>query len=224
MSDNPRGRQVVLGSASPARRALLLAAGIDPVVRVSGVDEPAVLAELVAGSQASGAPAPAEMALVLARAKAHDVAAGLANDAELCGAIAIGCDSILEWRGQAFGKPGSATEAGGRWRAMRGTVGLLHTGHCVIDLAADTLVSEVVTTEVWFADLSDSEIDSYIATGEPLAVAGAFTLDGLGSAFVDRIEGDPSNVIGLSIPWLRRALASLGVSWPLLWRSVDPTA
>ncbi|MGV1036688.1 MAG: Maf family protein [Candidatus Nanopelagicales bacterium] len=217
-------RRVVLGSASPARRGLLRDAGIEPVVRVSGVDEPALLAELLAGPADADAPSPSAIALRLARAKAGDVAQNVASDPELAKAIVVGCDSILEWQGQAFGKPESATEAVGRWRAMRGTMGLLHTGHCAIDLATDTHVSEVVTTQVWFADLTESEIDSYVATGEPLAVAGAFTLDGLGSAFVDRIAGDPSNVIGLSIPWLRRVVTGFGVPWPQLWRNADRIA
>ncbi|MBP7971728.1 MAG: septum formation inhibitor Maf [Candidatus Nanopelagicales bacterium] len=217
-------RQVVLGSASPARRGLLRAAGIEPVVRVSGINEEALVADLVSGSTEADAPRPPALALQLARAKAADVARSVTSDPDLGTAIVIGCDSILEWQGQAFGKPESASEAVGRWRAMRSTMGLLHTGHCVIDLATDTESSEVVTTQVWFGELTDSEIDSYVDTGEPLAVAGAFTLDGIGSAFVDRIVGDPSNVIGLSIPWLRRVIAGFGIPWPQLWRRTDPTA
>jgi len=206
---------LVLASASPARRALLRAAGVDPVVRVSGVDEPAIEAALAA----SGRSAPADVCAALAVAKAEAVADDVRR--ELPGSVVVACDSILDLDGVALGKPADAAEAVARWHAMRGREGVLRTGHTVVRLGAtshdDAEVSAVASTVVRFADLDDATIEAYVATGEPLQVAGAFTLDGLGGPFVDGIDGDPANVVGLSLPLLRRLLADLGVPWTSLW-------
>lgn len=198
-------RRVVLASASPARLATLTAAGLDPEVVVSRVDEGHVTAQ-----------EPAELTLELAERKATDVAAGVDN------ALVIGCDSMLDLDGVAYGKPASAKEAALRWRRMRGCAGVLHTGHCVIDTATGRRARGVGSTRVEFADLSDAEVEAYVATGEPLQVAGAFTLDGLGGAFVRRIEGDPHNVVGISLPLLRELMAQLGVRWTDLWAARSP--
>ena len=191
----------MLASASPARLSTLRSAGLDPEVVVSGVDEAEVTADK-----------PQELALVLAERKAQAVAARLDG-----AALVVGCDSVLELEGQAYGKPVSADEAVRRWRAMRGSCGVLHTGHCVVDTATGRTRSATESTVVHFADPGDEEIEAYVATGEPLHVAGAFTIDGLGGAFVRRIEGDPHNVVGISLPLLREMLADLGVAWPDLW-------
>jgi septum formation protein len=203
--------QLVLASASPARLATLRAAGVHPQVRVSAVDEPAVLAR-------TGVSDPQEVALLLARAKAEDVAAGL--DAE---AIVLGCDSVLDLDGVALGKPVDAEDAVQRWRQMRGRSGFLRSGHWLIDLRSAAAggssgsVGGTSVTTVHFADVSDEEIAAYVATGEPLHVAGAFTIDGLGGAFVSGIEGDHHGVVGVSLPLLRELLGSLGVPWTALW-------
>lgn len=194
-------RALVLASASPARLALLRQAGLDPQVVVSGVDEDAVTAAN-----------PAELARVLAEAKAAAVAADLAG-----GELVIGCDSVLELDGEALGKPADAAEATARWTAMRGRSGVLRTGHCVIDTANGKQVSVTASTTVRFGTPDDAEIAAYVASGEPLYVAGAFTLDGRSAPFVDGIDGDPGNVIGLSLPTLRRLLADLGVRITDLW-------
>ncbi len=206
---------VVLASASPARLSLLRAAGVDPVVRVSHVDEPALEAALAA----QGLAHPVDVCTALAEAKARAIADEVRD--ELPGSIVIGCDSVLDLDGVALGKPADADEALARWRAMRGRTGQLRTGHTVIAVAEratdDRVVSEVATTSVTFADLDDATIEAYVASGEPLHVAGAFTIDGLGGAFVERIDGDPSTVVGLSLPLTRRLVESLGVSWVGLW-------
>lgn len=196
--------RLVLASASPARLATLRGAGLDPEVVVSGVDESVV-----------DSPDPAALALQLARLKARAVAALLADRPGA--ALVVGCDSVLELDGAIHGKPGDAAEARERWRAMRGRDGVLHTGHCVVDTATGRELARPADTVVHFADLSDAEIDAYVATGEPLRVAGAFTLDGLGGAFVRGIEGDPHNVVGISLPLLREMLAELGTPWTDLW-------
>ncbi|MFM8155167.1 MAG: Maf family protein [Actinomycetes bacterium] len=196
---------LVLASASPARKRLLTDAGITPVIRVSDVDERALESALPDAS-------PAELCLELARAKARAVAAEFASDVDT---IVIGCDSVLDIDGVAFGKPQDAATAKSRWQQMSGRSGILRTGHWVIRGADE--VGEVASTTVVHGVLTDAEIDAYIATGEPLQVAGGFTLDGLGAPFVERIDGDPSNVIGLSLPLLRTLLTRLGVSWPSLW-------
>ena len=204
---------VVLASASPARLALLRQSGIEPVVRVSGVDEDG-LADALA---ASGRTAPAELCAALADAKAHAV--GDAVRDELPGAIVIGCDSVLDLDGVAWGKPHDAAEAVRRWHGMRGRTGVLRTGHTLIALSTDGAsdASAVASTTVHFADVDDETVAAYVATGEPLHVAGAFTLDALGGAFVDRIDGDPANVVGLSLPLVRRLVEELGIRWTDLW-------
>ncbi|MEO6511649.1 MAG: Maf family protein [Nocardioides sp.] len=193
---------LVLASQSPARLATLRSAGVDPVVIVSGVDE----------SQVADVP-PAELALQLAELKCAAVA-GRAEVPE--GALVLGCDSVLELDGEALGKPDDADEARERWRAMRGRSGVLHTGHALRD--GERVAAATASTIVHFADVTDEEIDAYVATGEPLHVAGAFTVDGLGGAFVTGIEGDHHNVVGLSLPLLRELVAELGHSWTSLWR------
>ncbi|TQF05134.1 septum formation inhibitor Maf [Kitasatospora acidiphila] len=194
-------RTLVLASASPARLGLLRQAGLDPKVIVSGVDEDAL-----------SAPTPGELALVLAEAKAAAVAAGLTD-----GELVIGCDSVLELDGQALGKPADAAEARRRWQAMRGRSGVLQTGHCVIDTANGRRASATAATTVHFAEPDDAEIEAYVASGEPLHVAGAFTLDGRSAPFITGIEGDHGNVIGLSLPLLRSLLGELDVRITDLW-------
>jgi septum formation protein len=201
--------QIVLASASPARRALLESAGVTPRVIVSAVDEEAMTASLATLP-------PVELCMELARAKARDVASSLTTDEDL---IVIGCDSILDVDGIAHGKPATADEAKRRWRAMAGRSGTLRTGHWLIRPSTGQQVGEVASTVVWHASPSEQEIDAYIATGEPLRVAGGFTIDGLGGAFVERIEGDPSNVVGLSLPLVRLLLRDLGVVWTDLWEA-----
>ncbi|MFF4528324.1 Maf family protein [Streptomyces sp. NPDC001407] len=195
-------RRLVLASQSPARLGLLRNAGLAPEVIVSGVDEDAITA-----------PTPAELARVLAEAKAAAVAAR----AEAAGALVVGCDSVLELDGQALGKPADAEDATARWKAMRGRSGVLRTGHCVTDTATGRSVSATASTTVRFGEPTDAEIAAYVASGEPLHVAGAFTLDGRSAPFVEGIDGDHGNVIGLSLPLLRALLAELGISITDLW-------
>ncbi len=196
--------RLVLASASPARRALLKAAGIVAEVQVSGVDESVVEAEDAY-----------TLSLALARMKARTVAARMQADP---GVLVLGCDSVLAFDGEVLGKPADAEEAIKRWQAMRGRSGVLHTGHHLTDLVSGRQAEDVRTTVVHFADVSDAEIEAYVATEEPLHVAGSFTIDGRGGAFVERIEGDHGNVVGLSLPLLRRLLGQLGVPITTLWR------
>jgi septum formation protein len=191
---------IVLASASPARLAVLRSAGLDPEVIVSGVDESAFTAST-----------PAELAGVLAVAKATTVAADRADG------LVIGCDSLLDLDGRPLGKPASAAAAAARWRDMSGRTGTLVTGHCVINAATGQQAAAVAATQVRFGTPSPEEIAAYVASGEPLAVAGAFTLDGRGGWFVDGIDGDFGTVLGVSLPLLRRLLADLGISVPSLW-------
>lgn len=201
---------LVLASASPARRRLLAAAGLEPSVVVSSVDEAAVTA---AARETYGELVAEDVALVLARAKAEDVAD------QIDAAIIIGCDSVLDLDGAIHGKPASAAEATSRWRQMRGRSGILHTGHWVVDTREEAdggtgaTLGATASTTVHFAKLTDDEIEAYVETGEPLRVAGAFTLDGLGGPYVTGIEGDPSNVVGLSLPLLRELLMEVGLAW-----------
>jgi septum formation protein len=194
---------LVLASASPARLATLRSAGFDPQVIVSGVDE----------SQVVGVP-PAELALRLAELKCGAVAASTDLPGE---ALVLGCDSVLELDGEALGKPDDAADAIRRWEAMRGRSGVLHTGHCLRDVASGQQVAATASTTVHFADVTDEEIAAYVATGEPLHVAGAFTVDGLGGGFVTRIEGDHHNVVGVSLPLVRGLVRELGHRWTDLW-------
>jgi septum formation protein len=200
--------QLVLASASPARLATLRNAGIEPTVIVSGVDE----------SQVDGLP-PAELALRLAELKCAAVAT---RDDLTDGCLVLGCDSVLELDGRALGKPGDEAQAAARWREMRGRSAVLHTGHSLHDVATGETVGATASTTVHFAAVSDEEIDAYVATGEPLHVAGAFTVDGLGGAFVTRVEGDHHNVVGVSLPLLRELAGRLGHPWPRLWTQPRP--
>lgn len=196
---------LVLASASPARKNILQHAGIDPEIIVSGVDEAAV----EAGSAEV-------LCSVLARLKAHSVAERLrhrSHDADLV----LGCDSVLAFDGEILGKPSGADEAIERWQAMRGRSGVLHTGHCLVDLGSGRSAEGVGSTVVHFASVSDDEIRSYVDSGEPLEVAGGFTIDGRGGPFVERIEGDHGTVVGLSMPLLRRLLHDLDRSIVDFW-------
>lgn len=195
-------RGLVLASQSPARLATLRAAGVEPEVVVSGVDE----SQLVD-------PDPASYATRLAALKAHAVA----DRIQRSDGWVLGCDSVLEIDGEILGKPADAPDAVARWRRMRGRSGVLHTGHCLIGLDRDVEVIRPAATTVHFAAVTDEEIEAYVATGEPLVVAGAFTVDGLGGAFVSGIEGDHHNVVGLSLPVLREMFAELDVRWTDLW-------
>lgn len=188
----------ILASRSPARLETLRRAGVDPEVIVSGVIEDGV-----------EAPTPADLSTELARLKCRAVAVDHRD------ALVLGCDSVLEFDGQILGKPYDPEVARQRWYAMRGNVGVLHTGHC-LRLGDDERVRHAAT-RVHFAQVSDDEIDAYVDSGEPLQVAGAFTIDGLGAAFITRIEGDHHNVIGVSVPVLREMVRDLGVDWTSLW-------
>lgn len=190
---------IVLASASPSRQRLLTSVGITPTIVVSGVDE-----EDPAYSQLS----PRELVVALAIVKAHTVKEKIDYPA-----LIIGCDSTFEFEGESLGKPLTAENAISRAKKLSGKSGVLHTGHCFIDTDKGIEISDVVSTQVHFAKLSDEEIEGYVATGEPLNVAGGFTLDGLSAPFIAGIEGDPSNVIGLSLPLFRNAINSLGYSW-----------
>ncbi len=209
---------LLLASASPARLATLRAAGVEPLVRVSSVDEDAAVAAVEA---VHGTLEAADVALLLARAKAEDVVATVeeGDDADADGALVLGCDSVLELDGEVHGKPADAAEAVARWHRMRGRSGVLHTGHWLVDTrdpdegGTGGMVGGTASTTVHFARLDDAEVEAYVATGEPLRVAGAFTLDGLGGPYVDGIEGDPHNVVGVSLPLLRGLLLELGVAW-----------
>ncbi len=192
---------LVLASASPARLATLKAAGIEPSVVFSGVDE----------SQVTGL-GPSELALRLAELKCAAVAGEVSGDR-----LVLGCDSVLELDGLALGKPADADAAVARWQAMRGRSGVLHTGHCLRDTSSGRQAVGTGSTVVHFADVTDDEISAYVESGEPLQVAGAFTIDGLGGAFVTGIEGDHHNVVGLSLPLLRDLVAELGHRWTDLW-------
>lgn len=220
---DPTPPRFVLASASRARLRTLAAAGIDAEVIVSGVDEDTVVET-----------SPQALCAALARMKATAVAQRVRDDASNRSSdpdtLVLGCDSVLAFDGEILGKPADAAEAVKRWTRMRGRSGVLHTGHCLIRMAPggaagaggpaapDRVAEAVASTTVRFADVSDAEIDAYVATGEPLHVAGAFTIDGIGGAFVDSIDGDAGTVIGLSLPLLRRLLGTLDVRIYGLWR------
>ncbi len=199
----------VLASASPARLKTLRAAGVEPEVVTSGVDESIV--------ESTSAPV---LCATLARMKAEAVVARLAHHRTApapARTVVLGCDSMLELDGEILGKPVDADDAVRRWRRMRGGTGTLHTGHCLVDAGTGARAEAVASARVRFADLTDREVEAYVGTGEPLQVAGAFTIDGLGGWFVDGIDGDPGTVVGVSLPLLRRLLAELGTSVEQLW-------
>ena len=205
--------RVVLASTSPARLTLLRAGGIEPETIAPMVDEDEVTAVATAAGLIKSTD---DMVLLLARAKAEAVL----HRPETAGAVIIGCDSSLEFAGESLGKPHLPEVAIARWKAMRGKSGRLFSGHWVIDNRnpeAPKAVGRASHATVHFANLSDSEVAAYVATGEPLKVAGAFTIDGLGGAFLTGIEGDPHTVIGLSLPVLRELVIELGIEYPSLW-------
>jgi len=191
---------LVLASQSASRRRLLESAGLKPTIMVSNVDEE---------TDFFNSMKPQDMVIALAITKAHTV-----REQVNYPAIIIGCDSTFEFEGQSLGKPGTASVAKERAQRVRGKSGYLHTGHCVIDTQKDREISDRITTKVTFTDMTDAEIDDYIESGEPLHVAGGFTLDGFSSPFIPSIEGDYTNVVGISMPFLRSAMTQLGYSWP----------
>jgi len=192
--------RIVLASASVSRRRLLESAGLKPTIMVSHVDEE---------TDFFNAMTPADMVIALAITKAHTIREQIDFPA-----IIIGCDSTFEFDSQSLGKPATAEIAIERASRVRGNTGLLHTGHCIIDTTKDKEISSIVTTKVTFDDMTDAEIVDYVATGEPLHVAGGFTLDGFSSPFIPSIEGDYTNVVGISMPFVRKAFEQLGYSWP----------
>ncbi|TFV58642.1 septum formation inhibitor Maf [Mycobacterium sp. PS03-16] len=204
---------VVLGSASSGRLKVLRQAGVEPVVIVSGVDEDAVIAAL--GPDAP----PDQVVCALAEAKAADVVGKVPADVA-ADCVVVGCDSMLLLDGRLSGKPGTVAAARAQWQTMAGRTGELYTGHCVVRLrggVARQRAVEAASTTVRFGVPSPADLDGYLASGEPLGVAGGFTLDGLGGWFVDGVDGDPSNVIGLSLPLMRRLLAEMGLPMPRVW-------
>lgn len=192
--------KIVLASQSTSRRRLLEDAGLAPTIIVSNVNEE---------TDFFNAMTPADMVIALAVTKAHTVREQIDYPA-----LIIGCDSTFDVDGVSFGKPGTPKIARERAQQMSGRSGLLHTGHCIIDTAQGREIADRVTTKVTFSKLSSEEIDDYIASGEPLKVAGGFTLDGFGSPFIPSIEGDYTNVVGISMPFLRSATSQLGYTWP----------
>ena len=198
-----------LPARTPGRRLTLQRAGVAPVVHAPWVEESGVRADTTA-----------ELVAALARLKGEAVLAQVGTRHHC---VVVACDSLLDVDGTAHGKPADAAEATARWRALRGRSAILLTGHHV-QVVRDGAVrtdERVAATTVHFADVSDGEIDAYVASGEPLAVAGAFTIDGLGAAFVSGVEGDPHNVVGISVPLLRVMLGDAGIAWPGLWRAVQ---
>lgn len=191
---------IVLASQSTSRLRLLEGAGLKPKVLVSNVDEE---------TDFFSAMTPEDMVIALAITKAHTVLEKIDYPA-----IIIGCDSTFDVDGVSFGKPGSPEIARERAKKISGRSGLLHTGHCIIDSSTGKEIADRITTKVTFSKMTDNEIDDYIASGEPLHVAGGFTLDGFGSPFIPVIEGDYTNVVGISMPFVRSAMAQLGYSWP----------
>jgi septum formation protein len=194
--------QVILASSSTSRLRLLESAGITPKVLISGVDEEASEFDLLS---------PAELVIALAILKAHTVKESAPENS-----LIIGCDSTFEFNGKSLGKPGNREKAIARCKELSGKSGYLHTGHCLIDLKQGIELSERSTAKVQFAQMTEAEIIDYVDSGEPLNVAGGFTLDGLSAPFITNIEGDPSGIIGLSLPLLRKMIISLGYSWPEL--------
>ena len=191
---------IVLASQSTSRRRLLESAGLQPKIMVSNVDEE---------TDFFNSMSPEDMVIALAITKAHTIREQIDYPA-----IIIGCDSTFEFEGESFGKPGVVEVARERAQRVRGNSGYLHTGHCVIDTSQGREISDRITTKVTFTDMTDVEIDDYINSGEPLHVAGGFTLDGFSSPFIPSIEGDYTNVVGISMPFLRSAMNQLGYTWP----------
>jgi septum formation protein len=192
--------RIVLASQSKSRRRLLEDAGLSPTIIVSNVDEE---------TDFFSAMTPEDMVIALAISKAHTVREMIDYPA-----IIIGCDSTFDVDGVSFGKPGTPEIAIDRAKKISGRTGLLHTGHCIIDTDRGVEISDRITTKVTFTEMSDEEIADYVASEEPLHVAGGFTLDGFGSPFIPVIEGDYTNVVGISMPFLRTAMKQLGYSWP----------
>jgi len=192
--------RLILASASTSRRRLLESAGLKPEIIISHVDEE---------TDFFNAMTPADMVIALAITKAHTVREQISG-----GAVIIACDSTFEFEGVSLGKPGTPDVATERASRVRGNSGLLHTGHCIIDTSKDREISDRVTTKVTFSNMTDLEIADYVSTGEPLHVAGGFTLDGFSSPFIPSIEGDYTNVVGISMPFLRAAMTELGYTWP----------
>ncbi len=197
-------RPLILASASVARLRLLREAGFDPSVIASNVDEEAVNVGDITS-----------LVQVLAERKAVTVARAADVPAD---ALVVGCDSMLFFGGHVLGKPTTEQEARSRWHAMRGGTGQLFTGHCIVDVVSGRRAAATASTAVRFGRPTDAEVDAYVATGEPLLVAGAFTLDGRSAPFIDGIDGDHGNVIGLSLPLFRRLLGDLGVEVTSLWK------
>ena len=192
--------RLILASASPSRFRLLQSAGISPQVLVSGVDDE---------SPEITALQPSEMVIALAILKAHTV-----KEMAPANSLILGCDSTFEYNGQSLGKPESKENAIARCKLLSGKYGYLHTGHCLIDLKQGIEITERSSARVQFAQMSDDEIEDYVNSGEPLNLAGGFYLDGLSAPFITSIEGDPSGIVGLSLPLLRKMIISLGYSWP----------
>ena len=211
--------RVCLASTSPARLMLMRQAGIEPIARAPRVDEEAVIAEVEA--REGRVLPPDEHVLLLARRKAADVVGALAEEDPGFEGLVVGGDSMFELDGEVLGKPYTPEVATERWHAMRGRTGILHSGHSVFRVApgAEPIEAHAVAeaSVTFAADVTDAEIAAYVATGEPLLVAGAFTVDSLGSAFITRVEGDPSTVVGMSLSTVRRLAGELGVPWAGLW-------
>lgn len=206
--------RLVLASSSPARLALLRSAGIEPEIVLPETDEPVLAAKAKLENPNLSAE---ELVGLLAKAKAESVL----HDLSTRGALILGGDSALEFQGEVLGKPHEPEVALQRWAKLSGNVGVLHSGHYLIDNRdpANPVGAQMVSsTKVFFSKLSNQEIADYVATGEPLKVAGAFTIDGLGGAFIDRIEGDSHTVVGLSLKVLRELAAGFGVHYPSFWR------
>ncbi len=196
--------RLILASQSPSRKRLLEGAGLHPEILVSHVDEES--------EQFSSMP-PKDMVIALAITKAHTVLDQVSGDA-----IIIACDSTFEFEGESFGKPETVDIAIARARRLSGKTGVLHTGHCIIDTKQGRELADRISTSVTFDQLSEAEINDYVATGEPLKVAGGFTLDGFSSPFISAIDGDYTNVVGISMSYLRKSLKHLGYPWPVVKR------
>lgn len=192
--------RLILASASPSRKRLLEGAGLMPEIFISHVDEE---------TEHFNSMSPKDMVIALAITKAHTVREQISDEV-----IIIGCDSTFEFEGESFGKPETPEIAIQRAKRLSGKTGLLHTGHCIIDTAQDREIADRVTTSVTFDVMDDSEISDYVSTGEPLRVAGGFTLDGFSSPFISEIDGDYTNVVGISMPFIRKTFTHLGYSWP----------